>query len=87
MPPLKRIRRQKVFGADGVFQLQDLLADTLGANLRNEVAHGLVNDNQMFGDDVLYLWWLFFRYCLLASEMMLRPRAQAAKVANEEQSA
>lgn len=69
---------EKVFGVNGIFELQDLLTDTLGANLRNEVAHGLVDDERMFGGDVLYLWWLFFRYCFLASDVMLRERAQVA---------
>ncbi len=69
---------EMVFGVNGVFELQDLLTDNLGANLRNEVAHGLVNDERMFSGDVLYLWWLFFRCCFRASEVMLRARAQIA---------
>ena len=68
----------KVFGVNGVFELQDLLIDNLGANLRNEVAHGLVDDERMFSGDVLYLWWLYFRYCFRTSELMLRARAQGA---------
>ena len=69
----------KVFGVNGVFELQDLLIDNLGANLRNEVAHGLVDDERMFSGDVLYLWWLYFRYCFRTSELMLRARAQGAE--------
>lgn len=68
-----------VFGVNGVFELQDLLTDNLGGNLRNEVAHGLVDDERMFRGDVLYLWWLFFRCCFRASEVMLRARAQRAE--------
>jgi len=67
---------ERVFGVNGVFELQDLLSDTLGANLRNEVAHGLMDDERMFSGDVLYLWWLFFRCCFRASEVMLRARAE-----------
>lgn len=75
---------EKIFGANGVFQLQDLLADTLGSNLRNEVAHGLMEDERLFGGDVLYLWWLFFRCCFRASEVMLKVRAEAAKTKEAE---
>jgi hypothetical protein len=59
----------KAFGADGVFELQDLLIDPLGTNLRNEVAHGLLDDSGLFGGDVLYAWWLLLRYCVLTSRI------------------
>jgi hypothetical protein len=59
----------KAFGADGVFELQDLLIDPLGTNLRNEVAHGLLDDSGLFGGDVLYAWWLLLRYCVLTSKI------------------
>lgn len=83
---LEMPQAEKVFGADGVFELQDLLVDTLGANLRNEVAHGLLNDERTFSGDILYLWWLFFRCCFLASEMMLKLRAQDPHTSGETQS-
>ncbi len=59
----------KAFGADGVFELQDLLIDPLGTNLRNEVAHGLLDDSGLFVGDVLYAWWLLLRYCVLTSRI------------------
>jgi len=63
------------FGADGVFELQDLLVDPLGTNLRNEVAHGLLDDSSLFGTDVVYAWWLLLRHCVLTSRMMERKMA------------
>ncbi|WP_186102864.1 DUF4209 domain-containing protein [Burkholderia gladioli] len=58
-----------LFGQAGVFELQDLLADQLGRNLRNEVAHGLLEDGAMFSPDVLYAWWLLLKYCVWTSRV------------------
>jgi len=60
---------RNAFGADGVFELQDLLVDPLGTNLRNEIAHGLIEDSGLFGSDVLYAWALLLRYCVLTSKI------------------
>ncbi len=68
----------QAFGEDGVFELQDLLIDPLGANLRNEVAHGLLDDSSLFGTDVLYAWWLLLRYCVLTSKIVERGQAESA---------
>lgn len=68
----------QAFGEDGVFELQDLLIDPLGANLRNEVAHGLLDDSGLFGTDVLYAWWLLLRYCVLTSKIVERGQAESA---------
>ncbi|MEK6787350.1 MAG: DUF4209 domain-containing protein [Pseudomonadota bacterium] len=62
----------QAFGADGVFELQDLLIDPLGTNLRNEVSHGVVDDQGLFGSDVLYGWWLMLRYCVVTSKLVER---------------
>lgn len=67
----------KIFGADGVFELQDLLIDPLGTNLRNEVAHGLIDDEGLFGTDALYAWWLLLKYCVLTSKIALRKSVSA----------
>lgn len=62
----------QAFGTDGVFELQDLLVDPLGTNLRNEVAHGLLDDSGLFGAEVLYAWWLLLRYCVVTSRIVGR---------------
>lgn len=58
---------KQIFGEDGVFELQDLLVDKAGTNLRNEVAHGLVTHEQCYSADALYFWWLMLRFSLLGS--------------------
>lgn len=65
----------QAFGADGVFELQDLLVEPLGTNLRNEVAHGLLDDSGLFGSEVLYAWWLLLRYCVVTSRITERKMA------------
>lgn len=64
------------FGAAGVFQLQDLLAEPLGSNLRNQVAHGLVPDGAFFSPDFLYAWWLLLRFVVVTAHIA-RTRAPA----------
>ncbi len=67
----------EAFGVDGVFELQDLLVDPLGTNLRNEVAHGLLDDSGLFGAEVLYAWWLLLRYCVVTSRIVERKMASS----------
>ncbi|UQW73753.1 DUF4209 domain-containing protein [Pseudomonas avellanae] len=71
--PLKVLLETKemndCFGEAGTFELLDLLADLLGANLQNEIAHGLVRDFGMGYFEVQYAWWLILRHCLLSSKI------------------
>jgi hypothetical protein len=67
---LKADGAKKAFGEAGVFELEDLLVDQLGTNLRNEVAHGLRDDGSLFDSDVLYVWWSLLRYCVLTSALV-----------------
>lgn len=59
---------KNAFGVAGILELEDIFVDQLGSNLRNEVAHGLMSDQQMFGSDVLYAWWLLLKYCVRSSQ-------------------
>ncbi|MFT0732883.1 DUF4209 domain-containing protein [Ralstonia wenshanensis] len=68
----------QAFGADGIFELQDLLVDPLGTNLRNEVAHGLLDDSGLFGAEVFYAWWLLLRFCVVTSRIVERKMAGSA---------
>jgi hypothetical protein len=47
-----------IFGEDVVFTIGAALAERLGANTRNMVAHGMINDAQSAGGDAIYVWWL-----------------------------
>ena len=68
----------RAFGEAGVFELKDLLVDPLGSNLRNEVAHGLLDDEGLFGGDMLYAWWLLLRCCVWTALQVERQQARSA---------
>lgn len=53
----------KIFGEDTAFDLQGLLVNRFGSNLRNEMSHGLINYNGFFQPQVVYLWWLTLHLC------------------------
>jgi hypothetical protein len=56
---------QQTLGMDIVFDLQGLLVERFGSNLRNRIAHGLMNQSAFFTWQVSYLWWLTLRLCCL----------------------
>ena len=47
-----------VFGEDLLFDMQGLLVDRWGGNLRNQFAHGLLEVDEMIGPSAIYFWWL-----------------------------
>ncbi len=50
-----------IFGEDLTFELKALFCDAFGPNLRNELAHGLLNDSDCQSPQVAYAWWLLLR--------------------------
>ncbi len=58
MPELSRI-----LDADMIFDLQGLLVEHHGSNLRNLVAHGLLNYGAFSTGQAIYLWWIALRLC------------------------
>lgn len=60
LPELKQILDE-----DTIFDLKGLLAEQLGSNLRNDMAHGLLPFSQFWSAEVAYLWWLALRLCCL----------------------
>ncbi|VFR87930.1 hypothetical protein RAN3_3601 [plant metagenome] len=73
-PLLETPEALHAFGEDGVFELQDLFTEQLGTNLRNEVAHGLLDDSGLFDTDVFYAWWLLLRFCVVISKQVEQRR-------------
>ena len=60
MPEVKEI-----FGDDITFDLQGLLVDKFGSNLRNLNCHGLIDYPEFLSAHHIYLWWLTLRLCCL----------------------
>ena len=62
----------KVFGEDLMFDLRGLLVERFGANLRNDMAHGLVGTNFFYSENGCYLWWLSLRIYSLPTVAQFR---------------
>ena len=56
----------RIFGEDISFEIRALLCDPLGANLRNEIAHGLLDDTFCNTFPVVYAWHLGLRLVLIS---------------------
>lgn len=56
----------QVFGEDLTFEIRALFCDQMGANLRNEIAHGLVDHNACNSIYGVYAWWLVFNLIFIA---------------------
>lgn len=51
----------EVFGENQIFELKSVFTEALGFNLRNEVAHGLLNDDNSSSISAIYAWWMMLR--------------------------
>jgi len=50
-----------VLGEDLKFELQGLLSERIGHNIRNELAHGLLSEAAFQSAPAIYLWWLLYQ--------------------------
>jgi len=67
---------QKVLGDRLLFELKSLLCDPAGPNLRNAIAHGLLEESELMSNYCVYVWWLGFRLTLNTWWMYGRHQAQ-----------
>lgn len=63
---LDKPETKNLLGDDLHFNLVSLFTNPLGANIRNYVAHGLLNDYSSQSDAVVYAWWLYFRIIVMS---------------------
>lgn len=63
---LDKPQSAEIFGEDLHFNLRAIFTDPIGANLRNYVAHGLLDDNAANSDAVVYAWWLYLRIIVMS---------------------
>jgi hypothetical protein len=66
---------EKVFGESLAFELKALFCDSLGPNLRNEVAHGLLDDGAFDSLYCIYAWWFAFKLAYTPFWNALRAQA------------
>lgn len=67
---------EEAFGPDITFDLQSLLVERFGHNLRNNLAHGLMSHNAFYDVSVVYLWWLILRLMCSPTISQSKRRAQ-----------
>lgn len=67
---------EEVFGAGLIMEMKAMLVVQGGPNLRNNVAHGLLNDASAWSYSSMYMWWFCLRLAVLpVISMMERARA------------
>jgi hypothetical protein len=54
---------EEAFGPDILFDLCGILIEHFGHNLRNDMAHGLLDESGFYSAPSVYLWWLTIRLC------------------------
>lgn len=55
-----------VLSANLAFEIRAMLCNQHGPNLRNDVAHGLVDDDQANSLSSAYVWWMMFRLAFVS---------------------
>ena len=58
---LDMVEARAVLGEDLLFELKAVFTSSHGANLRNEVAHGILTDGGAFSSAPVYGWWILVR--------------------------
>lgn len=69
---------EKAFGETIAFELRAIFADAAGSNLRNALAHGLLDDDEMISGATIYAWWFCLRLVMLP---MMSPKQRSASEA------
>lgn len=72
-------KMQEIFGEDITFDLQGLLVERFGDNLRNRMAHGLMSYDEFNSVQTIYLWGLILRICCLPIIMQIQNKEGDAK--------
>lgn len=75
---------KEILGEDIVFDLQGLLVERFGSNLRNRLAHGLISDGGFFSFEIPYFWWLTLRLVCLPLIAHLRQQQEVKKPVPDE---
>jgi hypothetical protein len=54
-------RAEELLGEDLLFEMKAIFTDSIADNLRNNSAHGLLNDNSASSYGSVYAWWMILR--------------------------
>lgn len=67
---------EELISEDIAFDLQGLLVERSGSNLRNKIAHGLMSYENFFSSELTYLWWLTLHLCCIYKTLYLKSLKQ-----------
>ena len=67
-----------IFGEDLAYEIKALYCDQIGPNLRNNIAHGLLDDQQCTTIDTIYAWWLGLKLTINPYWTLNRPNPPTA---------
>lgn len=70
---------KSVFGEDLTFEIKALFCDRWGANLRNDLAHGLVDHDVCNSPHGIYTWWFILKLVFNSSWNAARQENETAK--------
>jgi len=68
---LSQEKVQEFLGADLIFELRSLLIEKGGPNLRNLLAHGLLDAPNCYSVEAFYTWWLVLKMTPATSKDIL----------------
>jgi hypothetical protein len=74
---------EEFWGEDLTFDLQGLLVERFGSNLRNKMAHGLMDYEDFSSLSIAYLWWLTLYICYV--HLAIRHQASTGEEAESAQ--
>lgn len=63
---LNHEKAKEILGEDLWFEMKAVFTEQVGANLRNNVAHGLLNDETSQSVASIYAWWMILRLIVRA---------------------
>lgn len=66
----------EILGPDLSFELRTLFCEPTGPNIRNNVAHGLFNDNESQSVYAIYAWWLTLKLVVNSALAASEPDAE-----------
>lgn len=75
---------EEIFGEDLTFDLKGLLISRFGTNLRNRLAHGLLEDGFFQAASSIYLWWISLFLCCAPTVSRIKRAGPVAGKAPEE---
>lgn len=56
---------------DLIFNLKSIFTSKFGINIRNEVAHGIIDDEEFKSVYSLYVWWFILKLCCIYSPWIM----------------